>query len=197
MSLTALAAPSVQKSRFPLPWKAADGWRGETIPFPLDFAPSLPYKGIEELRFAPGFFNPEAPDYFTYGFIWLVEDTIRVDETRLGKDLQAYFSGLMEAVGSDKGNAARPKREDTKVVVVADSVEAFSGTIDTWDAFTNGKELQLQFLAYEIPSPYAVENDLQLWYFEVSPRLQSGDIQGQLRGLREGLELKPDAKASR
>jgi hypothetical protein len=34
-----------------------DGWRTETIPFPLDFAPELKYEGVEELRFSPWMFE--------------------------------------------------------------------------------------------------------------------------------------------
>ena len=45
---TTTAAPSFT-------WPVPDGWRSETIPFPLEFAPSIPHRGVEEIRFAPGF----------------------------------------------------------------------------------------------------------------------------------------------
>src|SRR5262245_33462421 len=32
-------------------WPIPEGWQHETIPFPLEFAPDLPYQGVEELRF--------------------------------------------------------------------------------------------------------------------------------------------------
>ncbi len=54
-------------------WPTPEGWRQETIPFPLDFAPTLPYRGTEEIRFAPRFFDPASPTYFTYSFVWLVD----------------------------------------------------------------------------------------------------------------------------
>ena len=48
---------------------------GRTIPFPLDFAPNLPYRGTEELRFAPGFFDPSAAGSWSYAFVWFVDRT--------------------------------------------------------------------------------------------------------------------------
>ncbi|MBL4705559.1 MAG: hypothetical protein JKY54_13630 [Flavobacteriales bacterium] len=33
---------------------APDNWKSEIIPFPLGFAPSIDFVGIEDLRFSPG-----------------------------------------------------------------------------------------------------------------------------------------------
>ena len=52
--ITLLANNSVGQS-FVLP--APDGWGKETISFPIDFAPDIPYVGTEELRFTPGWGN--------------------------------------------------------------------------------------------------------------------------------------------
>src|SRR5690348_7269453 len=54
-------------------WPTPEGWRREVIPFPLDFAPEIGYRGVEELRFAPRFFDPAAPTYWSYAFAWLLE----------------------------------------------------------------------------------------------------------------------------
>jgi hypothetical protein len=55
-------------------WPVPSGWRTETIAFPLDFAPSIAYHGEEQIRFAPGMFNAAAPDYFSYVFVWIVDE---------------------------------------------------------------------------------------------------------------------------
>jgi len=75
-----------------------DGFRGETIPFPLDFAPGIAHKGVEELRFAPGFFEPAQPGYWSYTFVWRTEDPAAMDAAAVGGELTAYFRGLIEAV---------------------------------------------------------------------------------------------------
>ena len=33
---------------------APDEWRKETFKFPLQFAPGIPYEGLENVRFSPG-----------------------------------------------------------------------------------------------------------------------------------------------
>src|SRR6187402_1986296 len=71
--LAVLLLPACAPGKPAFAWPTPAGWRSETIPFPLDFAPSLPYRGTEELRFAPGFFEPTSETYFTYSFVWLVE----------------------------------------------------------------------------------------------------------------------------
>jgi hypothetical protein len=85
-------------SKPPVTWQLPAGFRSETIPFPLDFAPTVVHKGVEELRFAPGFFDPAAPGYWSYAFVWRTEDPAELDATALGTELTAYFRGLIGAV---------------------------------------------------------------------------------------------------
>ena len=73
-------------------------WRPEVIPFPLGFAPDIDYKGVEEIRFAPGMFKPETDTYFTYAFVWWLEGQPTIDQARLQDDLLKYFRGLYQAV---------------------------------------------------------------------------------------------------
>src|SRR4029079_11384537 len=80
------------------PWSIPAGFRSETIPFPLDFAPGLAHKGAEELRFAPGFFDPAAPGYWSYTFVWRTEDPAAMDAAAVGAELTTYFRGLIDAV---------------------------------------------------------------------------------------------------
>jgi hypothetical protein len=89
------------------PWPVPAGWKSETIPFPLDFAPKLAHKGIEELRFAPGFFDPAAPGYWSYAFVWRTENPADLDAAALGAELTAYFRGLIDAVDAKKEIAER------------------------------------------------------------------------------------------
>jgi hypothetical protein len=43
----------------PAAWPVPAEWKSEIIPFPLGFAPGLAHRGLEELRFPPGFNNPD------------------------------------------------------------------------------------------------------------------------------------------
>ena len=61
-----------------------EGWRTETIPFPLEFAPELDYEGVEELRFAPGMFTEGAEDYWTYAFVWWLPSDVALGPEQAG-----------------------------------------------------------------------------------------------------------------
>ncbi|MBZ0233808.1 MAG: hypothetical protein K8M05_15880, partial [Deltaproteobacteria bacterium] len=93
MAATA-ARPVETPPSAPPTWVVPEGWRAETIPFPLEFAPSLPYRGVEELRFPKGFFEPEDDWYFSYAFVWYVLAPGPADAEALERDLVAYFRGL-------------------------------------------------------------------------------------------------------
>ncbi|MEM7393198.1 MAG: hypothetical protein AAF492_12705, partial [Verrucomicrobiota bacterium] len=62
---TVLSAPAEN-----LVFKTPKGWFGERIALPTGFAPDMTLKGVEEIRFAPGMFKPDAADFFTYVFVF-------------------------------------------------------------------------------------------------------------------------------
>ncbi len=187
-----LAANEGANTSFPFLWLVPEGFRAETIPFPLDFAPELAYKGVEEIRFAPGFRDPLAPDYFTYSFIWYVEDTATITPSVLERDLKNYFTGLMEAV-QKPGQTNCPTSVEVKPGTSTDSATDFpakpslAGTIKTWDAFFTGKPITLEFEVFEPPSQRAAEKHYKLYYFEVSPQLDSPAVRALLSPLRQSL----------
>src|SRR5262249_28234056 len=101
-------APPAEPTTKPVPpWSTPAGFRGETIPFPLDFAPGVAPTGVEELRFAPGFLDPAAPGYWSYAFVWRPADPAALDAAALGAELTAYFRGLIDAVDQAKQIANR------------------------------------------------------------------------------------------
>ena len=139
----------------PFTWPVPEGWKSETIPFPLDFAPGLHHTGVEELRFSPGFANPEASDNWTYAFAWILEESATFTEATLAEELTAYFKGLSMAVGSKKFDfdpkhfaahfRARPAASDSKA-------REYIGTVESYDCFRTGKPMTLHLLVRTIPS---------------------------------------------
>ena len=117
-------------------------WRAETLSFPLEFAPSLPYRGLAHVRFAPSWKNFSAPDGFSYVFVWDVEPIAR-DASGLARDLQAYFHGLMSEVAKEKN--LEPKPTTAQLALIAERrLTVYRGQVDTWNAFNQGEPLQLQ-----------------------------------------------------
>ena len=83
-------------------WPVPAGYKHETIPFPLDFAPTLAHRGHEELRFPPGFLDEHSPSHWSYAFVWRLDDPAQLDDSALAAELTTYFRGLLVAVDGDK-----------------------------------------------------------------------------------------------
>ena len=169
-------AASVQPAVPPATWPVPPGWRSETIPFPLDFAPALAHRGVEELRFPPGFFDPASPEYWSYAFVWRLEDDPPIDAAALGSELTAYFRGLIDAVDKDKKISAR----ETIVATAAVSAEpaGFTLTAHVFDAFGTGQAIDLGGHAARIACP----GGGAVWTFVLSPR---PEVLRRLAGLAE------------
>src|SRR5215471_14982261 len=57
------------------------GWTSEIIPFPIEFAPSINYSGVEDLRFTAGWGNAQTDEYWSYAFLWWLEGSPEINET--------------------------------------------------------------------------------------------------------------------
>jgi len=125
----------------PASWSVPPGWRGELIAFPLDFAPSLPQRGVEEIRFAPGFFDPAAPGYWSYAFVWRLDTEPAFDATSVAAQLTIYFRGLIDAV-DDKHEIASADRDSIAVraVPVGPRLDLAAHIVD---AFASKQPLEL------------------------------------------------------
>src|SRR5579863_5979229 len=133
------AAPSA-----PAQWPLPAGWRSEVIPFPLDFAPTLAHRGVEELRFPPGMFDPTSPARWSYAFAWRLDDTAALAPGELAAELTAYFKGLVAAVDS-KHRVAAPEQ-----IAVAVS-PSFAIRAHVFDAFATGDPIDLDGAATRVP----------------------------------------------
>ncbi len=124
-------------------------WRYEKIPFPLDFAPKIAYKGFEELRFAPGMFKPKKQDFFTYIFTFWVEG--KVHELRLIEDLHKYYEGLYKAVATSRKLKADAK---VKATLKKDKKQPYKNVIfyqvqiDWVEPFVTSQQQKLHFKIY-------------------------------------------------
>jgi hypothetical protein len=50
----------------------------------------------------PGWSSPTAPDFWSYDFVWLLDDRPQFDATSMAAALTTYFRGLCTAVGGAK-----------------------------------------------------------------------------------------------
>jgi hypothetical protein len=74
------------------------GWGGEVITLPPGFAPNMRIKGVEDIRFAPGMFKPNAEDFFSYIFVITSNTGQTFEASFVHQELFTYYQGLAKAV---------------------------------------------------------------------------------------------------
>ena len=87
LSIALQSSPAVPAAILP---PAPAGWRSERLTFPLDFAPAIDLSGIEDLRFAPGMFQPGSESYFSYALALHLEGDVEIDLAFLQRFLDDY-----------------------------------------------------------------------------------------------------------
>jgi hypothetical protein len=163
------AAPLQAPVPPPATWPTPAGWKRETIPFPLEFAPLVLHRGVEELRFAPGMFEPGTPGYWSYTFVWRTEDPAAMDATALASELTGYFRGLIAAVDQDNRITAR----DEIVVKVTGAGPRLALTAHVFDAFKTAQPVDLVGWAQRTAC-----GEGALWVFVIAP--EHSGVRGQL-----------------
>ena len=81
------------------------GWGIERFLIPISFAPSIPYKGVEDIRFTPGWAKKTSNEYWSYAFLWYLDGTVALDAKTIENNLKAYYTGLIK-VNSDSSKIA-------------------------------------------------------------------------------------------
>ena len=71
------------------------GWDVERFLIPIEFAPQIPYKGVEDIRFTPGWGHVNSDEYWSYAFLWYLEDKPEINEEIVETNLRAYYTGLV------------------------------------------------------------------------------------------------------
>src|ERR1043165_6206745 len=66
-----------------------EGWGVERFPIPINFAPEIPYQGIEDIRFTPGWAKVKSAEYWSYAFLWYLEGDIETCPGSINNDLKA------------------------------------------------------------------------------------------------------------
>ena len=95
-AISAAAAPSAVRR---YEWQSPHGWRGGTFSIPPAFAADVEFQGREVLRFSPGFYDPDAPGFWNYVFVFLLPRDADVSDANVRAQLIAYFHGLGQNLG--------------------------------------------------------------------------------------------------
>jgi hypothetical protein len=184
LALVGLSAMTEEGAPAPFSLPTPEGWRTETIPFPLGFAPELDYTGLEELRFAPGMFTVGAEDYWTYAFVWWVPLENNPGIERLQTDLETYFFGLTRVVargnGFDPGN---PTYEAKLNAIDESRPDRLRGRVLTFDAFAARKPVELKLRVENLPCE---EQGRRALIFLLSPQAEGHEVWTRLESIKDG-----------
>ena len=150
----------------PLPgmWPIPAGWKHETIPFPLGFAPGIGHRGVEELRFAPGMFDPTSGGYWSYAFVWRTDDAATLAAPILQAELTIYFRGLLAAVDETKQQIKNPDDIWVKVTGAGEGETKLAIAAQVVDAFGDARQVALEGWAIRKPC-----GEGAVWVFVMAP----------------------------
>jgi len=146
------------------------GWNFERFLIPISFAPEISYKGVEDIRFTPGWANVKSDEYWTYAFLWYLDSAPKTDAQIIAKNLTAYYTGLI------KSNTANANASTEKSIPVTASfkkaptdkgeLETYTGTIEMLD-YMQKKPI---ILNCRVHLKSCKEQNKYLIFFELSPK---------------------------
>jgi len=182
-----LAQTEPPKPEIPFVMPTPEGWRTETIPFPIGFAPELPYKGLEELRFSPGMFKPGSEDFWTYAFVFWLEGEVPLTAERLNSNLKTYLEGLSRVV-EEKNEKFDPKAATVtarlkEAKATKDGQRHFEGKVEAYEPFKTHKRqiLNVRVDVFQCPA-----QGRTVAFFQVSPQPTKHQVWETLKRIRDG-----------
>ena len=91
----------------------------------------------------PGFKSPTAPDYWSYEFVWWLDQPPLFDATSMAIALTTYFRGLATEVGGSKYNLDPARFHAVLTSVPGSRPPRLTGQVFTYDPFVTGLPITL------------------------------------------------------
>jgi len=163
----------------PITYKAPQNWQRETISFPMDFA-AFPYKGFEDLRFAPGWGKTDSDEKWLYTFLWWLDGSYPFTEKILVRDLETYFTGLTRDKGVadklDMSHWTPAKAQVQKATTAHGDTGTYTATVNIFDTEVTMKPTVLYI---KIHVKKITDKNRTLVLFEIAANPFSASIWGQ------------------
>ena len=91
----------------------------------------------------PGFSSPTAPDFWSYDFVWWLDEPPPFDAASLAMSLTTYFRGLATEVGGSKYHLDPARNRAVLISVPASTPPRLTGQVFTYDPFVTGLPITL------------------------------------------------------
>ena len=122
--------------RLPVP----KGWRTEDTTYPPPWAKGLPWKGDIQIRFPPGWFDANSPNFWSYPVLYRLDGDVLAGRADLEKALRSYDAGLY--AGAFDGSRIKIEIDaDRTAEKLGHAVVRRSIAIDGFDPFETRREL--------------------------------------------------------
>lgn len=169
-------------------------WGVERFELPPDFAKGFTYKGVEDIRFTPGWGDSTKQDYWSYAYLWWLEGEPTLDAATIQQNLVAYYSGLI-----GRNISARKIPENKQVPTTANikkiktgiaDIETFGGEITMLDYMTQ-KPMLLNVVIHVKQCSYKGRSAV---FVEVSPKPLSHPVWQQMDSIDRQIQCDGTAK---
>jgi len=101
---------SESESKAPYQMPSPKGWRKERIKLPPAFAPKMNWKGHEDIRFAPGMFDPKSDSFFSYDILFGSKASARQRRRNCSRRLRSTIKGSPRPCWRDASPASNQCR---------------------------------------------------------------------------------------
>jgi len=166
------------------------GWTVERFSLPAEFAPQMNLKGVEELRFPPGWGDSTSLQYWTYSYLWWLNGKPQIDAEGLQRNLQALYSGL---VGRNIVGRKIPMAKQVPTTVAVKKIKTSAGDVQTFQGQTHmldymtQRPIVLNLIIHE--RDCSMENHTAV-FVEVSPKVYAHSIWNELEKLAQSFRCK-------
>jgi hypothetical protein len=151
-----------------------EGWDVERFSIPILFAPQIPYKGVEDIRFTPGWAKAQSEDYWSYAFLWYLDGTPKTNAKIVATNLKAYYTGLVESMQGDitADKLVPVKTKIKKVKTEKGDLKTFRGTVYMLD-YMGKKPITLNCIVH---LKTCVGQNKTFLFYEISPKPYSNKV---------------------
>ena len=168
--------------------EAPEKWSGETITLPPGFARDMAIKGVEVIRFAPGMFDPQAEDFFSYAIVFWLPESKPLTEKQLHDEFLKYYRGLATAVARGRKLGVDPQNFKLKLTAVEKKPHTWRAELEWAEPFRTG---QAQTLRFTISSSESAEHNGLLISIAASPQPHEHAIWKQLDTILKSAKFVP------
>jgi len=167
-----------------------NGWNVERFSLPPDFAPQIVYKGVEDLRFTPGWEDTLSEEHWSYAYLWWLEGNPKINVTALQENLKAYYSGLI-ARNIPRRNIPSNKIVPTNVTIkkiktAPNDIETYSGAISMLDYIAQ-RPITLNCLVHVKDCKRQSHSAV---FFEISPKPPGNNIWKEFDNIEEAFDCR-------